>query len=609
MKRFNKLFAKKDRADDHVAAAAIDSSTLASMSASDLCTLIYKYDEELKRINPILLTTIEERDKALSDSQKRSEESTLYKHLAEVLSTQSVQEQLTGLTAELSDVKEVLQSKKAEVDLLRSQMLTLEEMHAAVRKELTESESKLIEFGGKTTGNEGSSTSESEEITRLRGEIARLSVQNRETNRVEQRCKELEIVKKNLEAELLKMSRAAESLNSELKNSKEKLAEMHGKVGALDACKQEAASFAFMKESMENEIRALKEINERKEGIIGKKKEKMNGLKEELDRTKDKMDRCKGKWDGEKREIGEELNRVKEELQREKVRNEEVMKGTVERLQGELNGKLREIDELTCSLKITQQNIDEKETKIASLEEEISVLSQTTKSQQAQITTHSSELHMLKSQLEEAQKKREQARVEVIKLSQRLEQRASPRKEESQKPGSAFFPVQVPDEYEIRVLMRVKKEVDGVYKSLMKAMLTAKDVPYPNEDLTTDTSGLLVESSLFSTVERQLNNLQMSLLELTESPEVLLETLASTATPQSWSGRISSAMANIKQTVKSVGPVKLFSCMPTGREKQHPKNMEMKPKSEQGRKMMSHTGGSLPVGPNDSSDSISRKRF
>ena len=83
MKRFNKFFAKKERSDEH--STPIDFSSLSSMPTSDLVSLIYKYDEELKRLNPLLATATEDRDKAQSDAQRRAEESKLYKNLAEVM--------------------------------------------------------------------------------------------------------------------------------------------------------------------------------------------------------------------------------------------------------------------------------------------------------------------------------------------------------------------------------------------------------------------------------------------------------------------------------------------------------------------------------------------
>ena len=81
MKRFNKLFAKKDKPEEHTGPDPPDLSTL---SPAEVSALVIKYDEEVKRLLLSTQTLTEEKDKAVYEAVKRSEESKLYKEVTEV---------------------------------------------------------------------------------------------------------------------------------------------------------------------------------------------------------------------------------------------------------------------------------------------------------------------------------------------------------------------------------------------------------------------------------------------------------------------------------------------------------------------------------------------
>ena len=575
MKRLNKFFAKKER-EEHVSPP--EPTTLANQPPSELCAMIYRYDEELKRLNPLVASLQEERDKALSDCHKRAEESTLYKQLAE-----ATQLQLQSSASELNDIREVLQSKKAEVELLRSQMVTLEEVHAQCKRELEVLRS----------GEEG-------EEDKLRRELARLKAANREESRAEERMRELEIVKRNLEAELMRMSLQAENASSQLKQSKEKIVKLTEKVHEtelqvqqkqqnLDNFRQEAATFAFQKESIEAEIKGLKDLTARKDQAITKKKRKIALLKTECSKLKSDLDSLRSLHDSQLVSLQTQLSHAIQDSTQRLNYAEEVSHLQQEKLNRDIQDKQKELEQAAEALQSAYARCEEAESRCAALEEQVLELLQTKKSLLAKVEQSGLEEVRLKEMLEAAQKKREQARTEVIKLSQKLEQRPSPFKEDSSSPLPAFFPGPI-DVHEARILPRLKLEAEQIYKSLMKAMLSAKDTPYPSEDLTKEVRGLLMESELFSEVERKMNDLVMHVHEVMDAvePDSLVD-----ESPQSWSGMITSAVAGVRQAVKAVGPVKLFSCMPNSKE--HPTAITMKPRTTQGRKLVSSTGGDRKV--------------
>lgn len=572
MKRLNKFFTKKER-EDHISPP--EPTALANQSPSELCALIYRYDEELKRLNPLVAALQEERDKALSASQKHFEESTLYKQLAE-----ATQLQLQSSASEVNDIKEVLQSKKAEVELLRSQMMTQEEVNAQYKREL-----EVLKSG--------------EEGDRLRGELARLKEASREETRAEERMRELEIVKKNLEAELMRMSLQAENSASQLKLAKDKISKLtekaretelqvHQKQQNLDNFRQEAATFAFQKESIEAEIKALKDLAIRKDEAITKKKRKIAQLKSDCSKLKSDLDSLRSSHHSQLVSLQTQLSNAVQDSAQRLADSEEVARLQQEQLARDLQDKQKELEQAVEALQSAYTRCEEKEGRCVVLEEQVKELLQAEKSLLAKVEQSGAEEVRLKEMLEAAQKKREQARTEVIKLSQKLEQRPSPMKEEAS-PLPSFFPGPI-DIHEARILPRLKFEVEQIYKSLMKALLSAKDSPYPSDDLTKEVRGLLMESELFSEVERKLNDLVMHVHEGMDAlePDSLVDD-----SPQSWSGMITSAVAGVRQAVKAVGPVKLFSCMPNSRE--HPTAITMKPRTAQGRKLVSSTGGDRKV--------------
>ena len=508
---------------------------------------------------------------------------------------------MRSTVGELSDVKEVLESKKAEVDVLRTQTVTLEESLKKLTSDLQSSQARVTTLESQLQESENSrKSSEAEEITHLRGELARISALVREGLKHEQRVKELEILKKNMESELLKFSFQAETSSAQLKQTKEKLAEAVAKLQEmecvlqkkqlnLDSYKKEAGSFAFQKESMENEVKSINEVLTKKDTELQKKKAKVAVLKSQWLQAKSDLERLRLSSEGQVKELQGRLARTEQEYSQRLAYLEEVALLKQASHERDLLDTQRELAEATASAKAAYSRCEDKESKCAALEEQVLELLQTKKSLTSRLEAFEQEEFKLKSQLESAQRKREQARTELIKLSQKLEQKPSPAKEVQSEGLDAFFPTPAPDAQEVKVLPRLKRDVDLIYKSLMRAMLTAKDVPFPSEDLTRDISGLLMELELFSDVERKVNDLVMNLHEVMDSSDVAIECLTE-ACPQTWSGRITTAMANIKQTVKTVGPVKLFSCMPSVTGKQPPP-MTMKPKTEQGRRILSSTGG------------------
>lgn len=81
MKKLNKLFAKKHKeveAEPHYTATS--SAALSSMSSQELCGIIFKYDDEVKRLNGLTEGLLKDKE----EGERVREEGKLYKAQAEV---------------------------------------------------------------------------------------------------------------------------------------------------------------------------------------------------------------------------------------------------------------------------------------------------------------------------------------------------------------------------------------------------------------------------------------------------------------------------------------------------------------------------------------------
>lgn len=81
MKKLNKFFSKKAKeveAEPHYTATS--STSLSSMSSQELCSIIFKYDDEVKRLNGLTEDLLKNKE----EGERVREEGRLYKAQAEV---------------------------------------------------------------------------------------------------------------------------------------------------------------------------------------------------------------------------------------------------------------------------------------------------------------------------------------------------------------------------------------------------------------------------------------------------------------------------------------------------------------------------------------------
>ena len=88
MKKLNKLFSKKGKAEGEPKPqyTVTNSTSLATMSTQELCGIIFKYDDEVKRLNGLVSSLTQEKEAVSASSLKAEEEVKLYKEHSEVRS-------------------------------------------------------------------------------------------------------------------------------------------------------------------------------------------------------------------------------------------------------------------------------------------------------------------------------------------------------------------------------------------------------------------------------------------------------------------------------------------------------------------------------------------
>jgi len=479
-------------------------------------------------------------------------------------------------------MREVLQSKKAEVELIRSQLGTAEQVGSSTKRDLESAQSRIFELEEQLrllSSTDLHATDDSH--SQLKGEISRLTAQNRDFHRLDQQVKDLEVMRKSLEAEVTRLTFLLESTRTQLTETRERAQEqeakrreaelsLHKRELDCESMRLEASRFAFLRESLEVEIASLKQALTAHEAKLEKKRKKTAQLQQQHLEARTELQGAKQTLETRLRDTESQLERAQIDLREKLGRAEEAAAFKAQQLERELVEKTKDALSVSTQLREAEEKLREAEEACAKLTSSTAELQVKSASFEEQFSKQGKEMAKLQIMLESAQKKRELARSEVIKLTQRLEQR--------QWEECASDPVVSGSEG--RVLGLLRRDLEQTYKALVTLMMTGQEVTAPEATK----KGLIVDAAAFGGIERRLNDLVMQAHEALESPEA-------TDVPASWSGRLTSA---VKQSVR--GPVKLFSCISAPADHLNP-TITMKPRTAQGQKLASGTGGQKAEGP------------
>ena len=407
MKKLNKLFHKKAKEGNYT---ATNSAALSGLTHEELCAIIYKYDDEVKRLNSHSPAPVPgETEKELERARQRL--------------------------------------KAVEEDLGR-----LEETQ--VRKDL---------------------------------------------KRMEQQNQDLEVLRKAQEAEVTRLTFLLESTRTELGETRlraqdqERLTQdteltLQHRVLDLEARTLEAQRLAFQNQSLEGEIRNLKDTLQTKQEALEKKRRKLGQVRQQMTAERTERQAETQSWEAKLRDAQSQGARGSLELRERLCESQQL--GAMRWQQ--LDERGREAEQLRDQLQVWRQAEQALRLQLAQTQTQAQDLATQLRSIVSERDLQAQEVEGLKAALETAQKKRELARNEVIKLSQKLDQSAKPTP-----PPPADLTLNQ------RSLASLRSQLEFLYKRLLAAI--------KNE--TGSTSGITLDAACFGEVERRLNELVMQLRE------------------------------------------------------------------------------------------------
>jgi chromosome segregation ATPase len=430
------------------------------------------------------------------------------------------------------------------------------------------------------------------EIQRLRAELTKSKQISQESTRAEQELNELRLSIKMQEAEIRKLLLNNEQMLAQNKILYDKIAQqdklrseaelgLHKKQVELESLQKEASRHQFHRDSMESEIRALKDSLQQKDTKLNKKQHKYEALQEQLMDKNSQIASLRHELDVKTSAHKNEILQIQENFAKEVRYKEEIMQNKIAGLEKELHEKHRGGEESGKKLKDLMERVEDRDKEIRRLENDAHGLKSQIDSYKFELSNHEKENKNLKESIDKIQKKRELAKQEVIKLSTKLSSThkekppVSPATHVMESPAFKIcFSEAVGSE--LGVLPKVKTEVDSIYKQLMKVMMNSCSYTNPTQGVSYSISSLE-----FSQLERRLNNLLMQIHETIENPppEPVQDT---------WLNPVTSALNNIKNRKT---PIRLFSCMTS--QDNNPTTI-VRPRTLQGQRLTSNTGGNLP---------------
>lgn len=519
---FKKLFKKKQQNVEEADPGPKDnytsmsSNSLFSMPVPELVSIIFKYDSELKTLNQELGTLKDQHQLLKQNSLKLQDESSLYKETKD-----NAQFECHRLATELNEALTSLDSCQSQLELVKTQLASRDSILVTLNSRISELEKQNCELQ-----LSGINFNQTDEIENLRKKLA-------EFNKQEQIIRELKVKNEILEKEVKKISASAAENKEQARMWREKTnifekalnetqAEMAKKKSEHEELMSGSAKLAFSKESTETENKSLKESILHKEATIKKKNEKIEELQNIKTQLEQSITLMRIENDSKNLKIEEDF---KERLRQENERKEKEWQTTQENLKAELNSLqevLKNFEDISKKLEQNETEKDKAQQDLASKAMELKELGE-------KVENLAAEKSKLEETLKISNNKRELARNEIMKLTQKLEsaQKAGINMNENKRSIKPSSPE------EIKMLSILKPELDSLYKALMTLITDAKGDFYS------------VKIGDFTSFEKKMNNLVVMLHEHIEEFSSSTNSNA-TVPPIPAKGRT---------------PIKLFSCI------------------------------------------------
>ena len=373
-------------------------------------------------------------------------------------------------------------------------------------------------------------------------EIMKLKNKLEESYKSSAEIGELKIKNKVLEGEVSKLVASVTEGKEQIRMWKDKTGlfenarkelevQVNKKNSEVEILTNEINKLQFLKESSDTEIRALKESLSQKDIKIKKKLAKIETLQEQNIEFQQQSSVMKYELECLKKKSHEDQIALQEKCEQEKEDNEKIYSEKYKALELEIKA------------------LSKKNEECLALEAEMAALLRTNKGQQDSLTNLLTEIHQknikitslelditkLAEQLEKSNQKRELARNEIMKLTQRIGSSLPPKAPTSQIEATVKIPETI-SRQEVDLLNFLKTEIDNMYKNLMKIISGCDGTFYQ------------IKIEDFSYFEKRINNIAMQLHEQLE--EISDEKVIN-----------SKEIATNSKPSKGRTPIKLFSCM------------------------------------------------
>ena len=481
MKNIQKYFKKKD--EDR-----LDLNTLSTVSHEELSQIVIKFHSELKDASHMLEIQEESSKQLKKELSKSTEELKLYKTHCEDL-----QSHAQKIAIENDSLNTLVESKNQESKYFREKNAELEKL-CENSKNFASVIAELDLFKNKNKES-----------------IDKISVMNSE--------KEFHLKEKahhEIEIKILK---------ERYEDIVKKILELEGalkvKTEELQKSKSEAKTTKSSLKDIQQQAKEMEAIINGKTQRISELEANCKSLSIHLSEKASQLETVEFKY--------ESLNDTMNQKISEK---ESLLTQYKEKFEHEVRAKIEE------NTSILSKNLEDYKIKITSLEIERSqnfIEIQKISKELQETTAH---LKSCQESLESVQKKRELAKEEVLKLTQKLE---NSHERVPVRPIHSILPQSIPTpsvpEYKAIQILRV--QLDTLYKSLMDLMLTANTI----RDSVTKLITYQIPSDDFSKFEKDLNKVVMNVHEASENPNFIEQ-------GPGWMGKIS-----------NWAPSKLLSCM------------------------------------------------
>ena len=522
-KKKNKQELSEETTSPQETYTAMNSNSLYNLPPSELVSIIFKFDQEVKNLNKELSSAKEYTLSMKTEYPKSQEQLALYKHHNETL-----QSECNKLATDLNEAVASLESNTSQVDVLKTQLASRDEVIRSFDLQIRDLEKQVLDLQFNGIPFEAG-----DEIVKLKNQVEEAHKSNAEIG-------ELKIMNKVLEGEVSKLVASVTEGKEQIRMWKDKAGlfenarkelevQIHKKNSETEALANEISKLQFLKESSDTEIRALKESLSHKDMKLKKKLVKIETLQEQNIDFQQRTSVMKYELDFLKQKSQDDQKALQVKCEQDKQEIENIY------------------SEKNKALEIEIQVLNKRKEEFLSLEAEMAALLRTNKGQQDSLTNLLTEIHQktikitaleseitrLSDQLKKSNQKRELARNEILKLSQRLGCSLPSKPAISQIEATIKAPM---SRQEIDLLDFLKIEIDTMYKNLMKIISGCDGTFYQ------------IKIEDFSFFEKRINNMAMQLHEQLE--EISDEKIVNRR-----------EIATTSKPSKGRAPIKLFSCM------------------------------------------------